>query len=304
MRRENLIGNKYGYLTVDEMLFNYKGNKTYCKCHCDCGKDNVVTMAYEIKRRKFPSCGCQRRKLSIENFGKDINGKKFNRLKVLETLWDEKPAMVKCLCDCGKIVILNKNDVQCGHTKSCGCLQSEMASKANTVDYTGMVSNYDVTILKRHSKNDKGQWLWECKCKCGNTFIDIPARVLNGHVRSCGCLLYSSREELIKNYLDSNRIDYIQQYSYQDCISKNGYRLRFDFAILNNGKVFCLIEYDGEQHFHPVEVFGGEDGFQKTVDNDSIKNEYCKCNNIPLFRLPYKLTDAQIIEKITNIIYP
>ena len=33
------------------------------------------------------------------------------------------------------------------------------------------------------------------------------------------------------------------------------------------------IEYDGEQHFGPVECFGGEDGFNATLRRDRIKND-------------------------------
>lgn len=33
----------------------------------------------------------------------------------------------------------------------------------------------------------------------------------------------------------------------------------FDFAIFKNGKLVCLIEFDGEQHYRPI---GGEDKFK------------------------------------------
>ena len=80
-------------------------------------------------------------------------------------------------------------------------------------------------------------------------------------------------------------ISYIPQYTFNDCI----YRLplRFDFAIFNNSKLLYLIEYDGKQHCEPVDYFGGQDGFELTKKRDSIKNEYCKHNNIDLIRIPF-----------------
>jgi hypothetical protein len=43
----------------------------------------------------------------------------------------------------------------------------------------------------------------------------------------------------------------------------------------------------GEQHFKPMGYFGGEKKLLYTQQNDKIKNEYCKNNNIRLIRIPY-----------------
>ena len=42
----------------------------------------------------------------------------------------------------------------------------------------------------------------------------------------------------------------------------------------------CAIEYQGEQHYHPVEIFGGEIGYNETVARDKAKLEKCKGNGI------------------------
>lgn len=71
--------------------------------------------------------------------------------------------------------------------------------------------------------------------------------------------------------------------------------MRYDFAILNNNRVTYFIEFDGEQHFHPVEHFGGKEYFQYIQRNDLIKNQWCKNNNIPLIRILYtKLNNLKI----------
>ena len=69
----------------------------------------------------------------------------------------------------------------------------------------------------------------------------------------------------------------------------------FDCAIFNQETLLCLIEYDGEQHFKPIEFFGGEEAFQKQQERDQKKDEWCKENNIPLLRIPY--TDYDILNK-------
>ena len=71
--------------------------------------------------------------------------------------------------------------------------------------------------------------------------------------------------------------------------------LRFDFYL---NKYNTLIEFDGQQHFRPVDFFNGEEGFRLTQLRDNIKNEYCKNNNIPLLRISYK--EINNIENILN----
>ena len=62
----------------------------------------------------------------------------------------------------------------------------------------------------------------------------------------------------------------------------------FDFVILDeSNQITICIEFDGEQHFHPVEYFGGEEAFIKQQERDNRKNEWCKENNIKLIRIPY-----------------
>ncbi len=67
---------------------------------------------------------------------------------------------------------------------------------------------------------------------------------------------------------------------------KNCNLLRFDAYIVKDGKEIC-VEFDGEQHYKPVEYYGGEEGFIITQENDRAKNEYCKKNKIILIRIPY-----------------
>ncbi len=58
--------------------------------------------------------------------------------------------------------------------------------------------------------------------------------------------------------------------------------------------VQILIEYDGRQHYIPIEPLGGEEELKKIKQHDEIKNEYAN-NNITLLRIPY--WDIKNIEK-------
>lgn len=47
------------------------------------------------------------------------------------------------------------------------------------------------------------------------------------------------------------------------------------------------IEYNGEQHYFPVEVFGGEERFQLQIQQDELKIEKCKNNQVDLLIIKY-----------------
>jgi hypothetical protein len=59
-----------------------------------------------------------------------------------------------------------------------------------------------------------------------------------------------------------------------------------------------LLEYDGKQHFEPVDFFGGEEKFKIQKINDNIKNKYCKLYHIKLVRVSY--FDFKNIDIILN----
>ncbi|WP_425203609.1 hypothetical protein [Priestia megaterium] len=117
------------------------------------------------------------------------------------------------------------------------------------------------------------------------------------------CSKISKPEQRILDFLGSNNVDFIFQHRIDDC--KNTYPLPFDFAVFNNDKLEFLIEYDGQQHFKPIEIFGGEKGFKRIKTNDSIKNEYCNKNNIKLHRINYKqLSNLEsILEQILGDLF-
>ena len=282
-----------------------KKQYSHCLCECDCG-NTVIKSSYQLRHAKqTPSCGCNVTEI-LRLRAKDATGMKFGRLTVQKSYYSESGvALLDCVCDCGNNKVIRKYDLLSGHTKSCGCLQKEIQSKNMQKDDSGIISDFGVKIIKPYKKNDKGQMIWECECGfCGNHFYDLPARVKGNHVRSCGCLIRSSMEKYISNFLDSIGVDYLSQYSFDDCKSKNGNCLRFDFALLRCGEVFCLLEYDGKQHFESVDYFGGEEDFAIRKERDQIKNKYCDDNDVSLLRLPYYLSNDEIKEKILNILNP
>jgi hypothetical protein len=60
--------------------------------------------------------------------------------------------------------------------------------------------------------------------------------------------------------------------------------LRFDFFIPTQN---IAIEYQGKQHYEPIEIFGGEQAFKLQQKKDDIKRKYCSKSQINLLEIPY-----------------
>jgi hypothetical protein len=132
-KREEMIGNKFGRLTVLEMIGERKaGRHPTWKCVCECG-NNCEKTAVALRVGREPSCGCATRDLQRQKH--DLTGKKFDRLLVLsaEKLSNSKRSIVwKCICDCGQVTHATGSDLRLGHKKSCGCLHLDVLLKTVT----------------------------------------------------------------------------------------------------------------------------------------------------------------------------
>ena len=63
------------------------------------------------------------------------------------------------------------------------------------------------------------------------------------------------------------------------------------------------IEYQGKQHFEPVEYFGGEKAFLKQQERDRMKQQLSKENNVKLIYISYNedISKELIIEKVNDV---
>lgn len=68
---------------------------------------------------------------------------------------------------------------------------------------------------------------------------------------------------------------------------KNKLPLPFDFGIYKADSLIGLVEFQGKQHYFPVQWFGGQKVFEKNQIRDQIKKDYCKKNMIPFLCISY-----------------
>ena len=74
-------------------------------------------------------------------------------------------------------------------------------------------------------------------------------------------------------------------------------RLDIYFPDLNIG-----VEYQGDQHFKPVEYYGGEEGFKRTIARDMRKKYLCKRNGCILIEVLPNYDLKEVIKEIFTFI--
>ena len=125
------------------------------------------------------------------------------------------------------------------------------------------------------------------------------------HFRQHGgqsCPICRSKESVgerrIRQWLECNNIEYVQEKWFPDC--RDVHPLPFDFYLPNNN---TIIEFDGKQHFDETHFFqynlknNSSDSLHSYIKrHDEIKNNYCISKNISLIRIPY--TKINSIETI------
>ncbi len=131
-------------------------------------------------------------------------------------------------------------------------------------------------------------------CPKHGEFLQKP----KDHIRYAGCpKCSSSKGELyVGEILNGLEIKYISQHP----IKYNNTTIHVDFLVEYQDKKY-IIEYNGRQHYIPIEHFGGELKFQKQIKRDKFLENYCKDNNIILIIISYTLNNKQIKKLLSNI---
>lgn len=261
---------------------------------CECVKCNNVRQlnAYKVTHNNYQYCDkCQPNQHEVRN---KMTGRRFGKLIVTQRV-DNKTqpngsakVAYKCKCDCGNEIVVTASHLTSGHTQSCGCLRIEVLQDLLVKDLTGQQFGLLTVVNKSEIKNNRQYW--NCKCKCGRNAIVSSASLTSGKRKSCGCLS-SVAEYEFATYLDKQHYQYEPQFTFEDCKDKR--KLPFDFGIKDTyGKLLMLVELHGQQHYYPFTYCNESQDIKKQnyIDRkrkDTIKENYCKKNKIPLLVIKY-----------------
>ena len=190
----DLVGKRFGHLTVVSRAENNHRGNTQWNCVCDCGGKKVV-LGYDLKKGRTTTCGCKAYLVGKPSHSRiSLVGNRYGKLTVVSLNEERSKNGVlvwNCKCDCGNSFIARGGNLKSGKATHCGCLKPEFPN--NFIDITG--NRYGRLVAVEIASRGHGAVMWRCICDCGNEKI-VPAENLrNGHTRSCGCLLKESRRK-------------------------------------------------------------------------------------------------------------
>lgn len=235
------------------------------------------------------------RRKTHEDFLKEVNnlvGEEYTVNSKYEK-WDTKVSFTHN--SCGNIFLMTPNSFLNGRgCPECGRKRSNYLRSSNNKDFKEkLILKYgkEYTPLEDYKNNSTN--ILVKHNTCGKSWKVKPANLLCGY--GCPRCKQSKGEKLIEDYLISKGINFITQKKFKDLkVIKN---LSFDFYL---PKENILIEYQGQQHYHPVDIFGGEEQFKKQAEYDNKKRKYAKEKGYQLVEISYKYTTIEDIEKILN----
>lgn len=127
--------------------------------------------------------------------------------------------------------------------------------------------------------------------KCGHIYEIRPTDFISHHNRCPYCNIPKG-EYIIDKLLKSLGIKYEYQKTFEDL--KDTQLLSYDFYIIDQN---ILIEYQGQQHYEPVDYFGGGSKFKLQQKHDKLKSDYARDHGYNLIAVPYTCDTLSKIKK-------
>lgn len=278
------------YLTISEkgeyfLLDDYIDQFTKVKIlHKPCGNEYYITPKnFRRGVERCPICEKQKRLKEKDNdFKKYVSEHGKGNYEVVDSYKGNNIKLKFLHKECGKIYKATPSSFKSGNR----CTHCSQKRKWDTEEFSQYVLEKEKGEYLLIGEYINARTKTEMKHNtCGWTYLVTPSDFKSGY--RCPKCASSKGERAISKFLDKYKIIYEYNKSYGDaCCFKVS--LRFDFLIFDeNGNIQLICEFDGIQHFEPVERFGGKEGFEETKIRDSIKNEFCKDKEIPLVRIPY-----------------
>lgn len=290
-RFRNRHGDKYDYVEQD-----YKTQ--HDKIEIFCKKHNYLftqRIAHHLNGHGCPICngGHKRNNLEFIIKSQEVHGDKYDYSKVN---YLTKEDSIEIICPMHGSFWQKAHDHTCG----CGCPSCAQeivpwSVRSTTEDFVFKAkevhkNKYDysnVSYINNHTPV-------EIICPKHGSFYQIP----RDHLRGDGCskCILKSQEK-IYSWIKETFADENWEWEYSP-----------EWLGLQRFDIYCkrinlAIEYNGEQHYFPVEVFGGEKGFKKCIERDTIKAQLCEENNCTLYIIKYDdVNYDKIREDINNIL--
>ena len=282
LEKSKIIHNeKYDYSEIKEYINNKKRYTIRCIKH-----DMVFEMAAyahlmgqgcrECKKEKLSKIRINSLEFVLSSFI-EKHGDKYDYSNITEYLGCDEIISIICKKH-GEFKQSSRNHWSGQGCPKCYNERRHTIKSSNIEDFikkSKIIHGDKYDYSKSIYKNSKTKL--EIICKLHGSFFKRPNNHINGSIEGCPKCTSSYGESKIFTILKGNNINFNTQKTYKDCFYKGV--LRFDFYL---PKYNMCIEYNGDQHYKPIDFFGGNEQYDKNKIRDDIKKKYCSDNNIKL----------------------
>jgi len=187
--KHNLVGKKFGNLTV--VSYGHGGASTKWNCLCSCGGILKVCTS-NLRSGNTKSCNNPIHRVGCNQV--DLSGQKFGRLTALHTTRRKIGKIMRtewvCQCSCGQTKVVESGNLKSGHTQSCGCYQLQKITKHGCTERNKsnqrLYTFWQKMIYKCDNSKDKqykwygGSGIYVCK-DWYNTALFFEWAINNGY---------------------------------------------------------------------------------------------------------------------------
>lgn len=270
-------------------LEEYINGRTNIKCKCNiCGYEWYVKPENLLAGKGCKKCHHERLRKeqtkSHESFKKELQ--LINPNIVALTKYTKARIKIKCLCKLHNYeFFICPDKLLHGQTgcKECVAIKNHLNGLKTHEQFLYDLKEkncFDLSILGQYA-GARNKIKTRCN-KCGYIWFPTAGQLLSGF--GCPNCKKSKGEYTVEKFLNENNIPYVLHKTFSNLKGVGGLPLSYDFYLPNMN---ILIEFQGCQHEHPVDFFGGEDYFKIQEEHDKRKKTYAQKHNIKLLEIWY-----------------
>lgn len=285
---KDIVGNEYFFLNT----YINKSTKIRIR-HNTCKTEYEVSPGGFLQGNRCPNCRTNRLKTTHEFKQKvyQLTGHEYSIQS--EYIGHHKPISIKHET-CGRVYKVAPSDFLKGRRcKRCIFNDKKKTNKA-WVSQVELLTGNEYNFLDTY-QGDSIKLRY--KHSCGGIHTVTPNNFINGS--RCPLCQESSGESNIRLFLSRQDIIFQPQATFPGLTWEKP--LKYDFYLPGHK---MLIEFQGIQHYEPVDLFGGKESFKLQCLKDNVKRQYAKKAGLKLIEISYKHNTYQKIESLLGTTIP
>jgi len=313
---QEYVETKISSVQGDKLLSRYGNKQDLLEIQCSkCNSIFYKSLNTYISDSNRCNVCADLKKLNIQKENRIVEGNYFKNYVEEQnwiflgdiTLYEDQNTKFNAQCPKGhNQMIFRLNFVNGGYRcLVCGYKQMSRYYDIPIEEASQLCENNGFKLLETHYE-DKDQ-IVNIKClNCFNTTQQTFMIAITGRCQHCNSSK-SSGELRVHHILKHSEFikSHESEFTFRNTEIINDWfccrgekHLRYDFRVILINDVELFIEFDGLQHFKPIEYFGGYISFKKRRNHDLLKSAYCEYNKKILLRISQK--DYKYTRKILN----